>query len=242
MLAARRIVREKPEYREPLQTRVRFMERAMRDAPLLCAESYPDECWIFCNTVALAALRCSDVLDGTDHSALFRDWIATAKSKLVEPRSGLLNSSFTLNGIVNDGPEGSSIWMAAHCLQIVDRAFADEQFAKAKTLLAGHFLGFGYAREWPADLPGIPDVDSSTVVPILGASPSSSGLAVLGAAAFGDKVYLRDLRTSLNAAGFPTSTKEGLRYSASNQVGDSVLLYALACGPLWDEVSKRSAK
>jgi hypothetical protein len=242
MLAARRLVREKPDYREPLQTRVRFMERAMRDAPLLCAESYPDECLVFCNTVALAALRCSDVLDGTDHASLFRDWVAMAKSKLVEPRSGLLNSSFTLDGDVNDGPEGSSIWMAAHCLQIVDREFAENQYARAKKFLAGRFLGFGYAREWPTALPGIPDVDSSAVVPILGASPSSSGLALLGAAAFGDAEFLRDLRTSLNAAGFPTRTEEGLRYSASNQVGDSVLLYALTCGPLWAEVMKRGVK
>lgn len=74
------------------------------------------------------------------------------------------------------------------------------------------------------------------------ASPSSSGLAILGAAAFGDEPYLRALRTSLRFAGFPQRSREGLRYCGSNQVGDSVLLYALAQGPLWAEVERRAPR
>ena len=65
MLAARRLVAEKEAYREPLRRRVDEMVRRMEAGPVLCAESYPDECWMFCNSVALAAIRMSDRLDGT---------------------------------------------------------------------------------------------------------------------------------------------------------------------------------
>ena len=240
MLAARRLVEEREDYREPLRERVRWIEEAMRDGPVLCAESYPDECWMFCNTVALAALRCSDVLEGTDHQPFFREWVANAKQKLVEKNSGLLVSCFDLNGGVADGPEGSTIWMTAHCLQLVDPAFARDQYDRARAQLGRTLIGFGYAREWPERSDAFRDVDSGPVIPLLEASPSASGLALLGAAAFDDEPYLRALRTSLNFAGFPQRNRDGLRYCGSNQVGDSVLLYALAQGPLWAEVERRN--
>ena len=50
MLAARRLVAEKVAYRESLRQRVNEMVRRMEAGPVLCAESYPDECWMFCNT------------------------------------------------------------------------------------------------------------------------------------------------------------------------------------------------
>lgn len=240
MLAARRLVEERADYREPLRQRVQWIEQAMRDGPVLCAESYPDECWTFCNTVALAALRCSDVLEGTDHQPFFREWVANAKQKLVEKNSGLLVSSFDLNGGVADGPEGSTIWMTAHCLQLIDPAFARDQYDRARAQLGRILNGFGYAREWPETADAFRDVDSGPVIPLLEASPSASGLAILGAAAFGDEPYLRALRTSLRFAGFPQRNRDGLRYCGSNQVGDSVLLYALAQGPLWAEVERRA--
>lgn len=241
MLAARRLVREKAEYAGPLKERIGWIEEGMRDGPVLCAESYPDECWMFCNAVGLAAMKCADVLDGTDHRAFFRDWLETAKRKLIEPKSGLLVSSFDLDGTVRDGPEGSTIWMVAHCLQIVYPDFARGQFELARAQLGRCLLGFGYAREWPDAAAAFVDVDSGPVIPLLEASPSSSGLALLAAASFGDTKFLGALRTSLNFGGFPQRGKDGLRYCASNQVGDAVLLYALAQGPLWAEVSGRAA-
>lgn len=240
MLAARRLVAEKDEYRGPLAERIAAMERAMRAGPVLCAESYPNECWTFCNTVALAALRVADAVDGTDHSALCREWVASAQRHLIDPGSGLLISSFTLKGEEQDGPEGSSLWMVAHCLQLVDPDFAADQYRRAKRLLARNVLGFGYAREWPPADAAVMDIDSGPIVPLLDASPSSSGLALLGAAAFGDTDYLRSLRASLKAGGFPRETKSGLKYCAGNQLGDAVLLYALVQGPLWAEANRRN--
>ncbi|MBI5547961.1 MAG: hypothetical protein HY901_29110, partial [Deltaproteobacteria bacterium] len=154
MLAMRRAVEEKAEYKALLAERVNWMVARMERSPVLSAESYPDECWTFCNTVALAAIRMSDHLDGTDTSALLRDWVETAKAKLVHPGTGLLVSSYKVDGTHLDGPEGSSIWMAAHALQLVDPDFARDQYQRARKELGVTMAGFGYSREWPASWNG----------------------------------------------------------------------------------------
>jgi len=242
MLAARRSVEEEPSYKPLLAARVDAMISRMRQSPVLCGESYPNECWLFCNTVALAAIRMADVLDGTDHAAFLSDWIETAQGRLANPETGLLISTCRVDGQPIEygyGPEGSTIWMAAHMLQIVDPVFAASQYRRARRELARTFLGFGYSREWPAAAPGTMDVDSGPVIPGLGASASASGLAILGAAAFHDDAYLRRLFTSLELGGFPYKRRGRLRYMASNPVGDAVLLYAMTEGPLWDRIRQR---
>jgi len=236
MLGARRMLAEKPEYRQLLTERVRLMVEYMRRSPVLSAESYPNECWTFCNTVALAAIRIADVLDGTDHSDFIAGWLDVAKRRLVDPRTGLLVAACTFDGSHKYGPEGSSIWMAAHCLQLVDEEFARDQYDRAKKELGRSVFGFGYAREWPASWTGPMDVDSGPVVPILGASPASSGLALLAASAFEDRAFLSRLLTSLRFAGFPLERNGALKFCAGNQVGDAVILYSIVLGPLWQKV------
>ena len=236
MLAVRRVVEEKEAYKGPLTRRVDTMVQRMRASPVLCAESYPDECWTFCNAIALAAIRVADFLDGTDHSAFLRQWVETAKAKLADPDTGLLVSSFTLSGAAQDGPEGTTIWAVAHFLKLIDPEFAAGQYARAKRELARHVLGFGYSREWPRSWRGPMDIDSGPVVPVLGASASASGLACIGASAFADTAYLADLMASLRLGAFPIERKGGLRFGASNQVGDAVVLYAMVLGPVWDKV------
>jgi hypothetical protein len=239
MLAARRVVGERREYQPLLSERIDRMVAQMRRSPVLCGESYPDECWIFCNTVALAAIRMADALDGSDHSEFLKSWIETAKRELLDPSTGLLISTFAVDGApspAGPGPEGSSIWMACHMLQVVDPNFAIDQYQRAKKELGGTVLGFGFSREWPRAVPGTPDIDSGPVVPGLGASASASGLAILAAAAFDDTRYYAQLVTSLNFAGFPDEAGGQLQYKASNPVGDAVMLYAMLEGPLWDYV------
>ena len=70
-------------------------------------------------------------------------------------------------------------------------------------------------------------------------SAGSSGLAFLGARAFDDGEYFRGLQTSLDFAAFPTERAGRLKYCASNQVGDTVLLYAAEFGPLWDKLRRK---
>lgn len=242
MLAVRRLVAEKPEYADLLRQRVDTMAACMAESPVLSGESYPDECWTFCNVLGLTAMRIHDVLDGRDHHELIERWLAVAKERLTDKRTGLLISSYSFSGDHYDGPEGSTIWMVAHCLQLLDPAFAADQYSRARRELGRDMLGFGYAREWPVTWCGPADVDSGPIIPLLGASAGSSGLALVGAAAFGDDAYLRQLLTSLSYGGFPVRDGGRLRYCASNQVGDAVILYAMVLGPAWEDVVRRERR
>lgn len=242
MLCARRWLQEHDGYRVDTARRLKIMMRQMNASPVLCGESYPNECWLFCNTVAVASIRMADALDDSDNSEFIRQWIATARLKLTDPQTGLLISAFSVTGQPAPAapvPEGSSIWMATHMLELIDASFAEDQYRRARKELGRTLLGFGFAREWPKGLEQRPDIDSGPIVPVLEASASSSGLALLGAAAFDDRDYFTSLMTSLEFMGFPVEQDGKLHYRASNQVGDSVLLYALTEGPLWDQMKIR---
>jgi hypothetical protein len=178
----------------------------------------------------------ADYLDGSDHSALIRGWIAMARKKLVDPKSGLLISSFNTDGTPLDGPEGSSIWMVAHSLQLLDEDFARDQYRRARKELGEITLGFGYAHEWPKSWKGETDVDSGPIIPWFEISAGSSGMAFIGASTFDDGKFLASLAATLDFAGFPSRTRGRLKYCASNQVGDAALLYAATLGPLWQKV------
>jgi hypothetical protein len=242
MLGARALLAPKPAYERELRFRTDELRFRMEKSPVLSAESYPDECWTFCNTLALAAMRVEDAVRGESRGAVFaKRWLDVARQKLVDPGTGLLVSSFTQGGKHLDGPEGSSIFLSAHALLLVDPAFARDQYERARRELGGHFLGFGWAREWPRSWTGPTDVDSGPIVPIVEASAGASGFYILGAAAFEDRSTLGELMTALDFAGFPVHEGASLRYAASNQVGDATLLYALSFGPLWEKVMKAGA-
>ena len=159
-----------------------------------------------------------------------------AKQKLVHRESGLLISSFTLKGEPLDGPEGSTIWMVAHGLQLLDQDFARDQYQRARKELGRTVCGFGYAREWPGSWQGPMDIDSGPIVPVLQISAGSSGMAFIGASAFQDDDFLSSLAATLDFAAFPARKSGTLKYCASNQVGDAALLYAAVQGPLWEKI------
>ncbi|RKG74560.1 hypothetical protein D7W79_22575 [Corallococcus exercitus] len=233
MLAARQVVAPRADYAPLLRERVDLITAQLERAPVLAAESYPDEGWTFCNTVALAALRLSDRVDGRDHGALLARWVASARKNLSDSRTGLLVSSFTYDGVTKDGPEGSTLWLAAHMLQVVDADFARDQYQRARAALLGQALGFAWAGEWPSEAGAVQDIDSGPTIPWVNANAGSSGLALVGAAAFDDEEALDGLLTSLHFAAFPVHDDTGLRFAAGNPLADAVLLYALVEGPLW---------
>lgn len=236
MLASRRIVEDKPEYKRLLTERVNAIVAGFQKSPQMLIESYPDECWTFDHCVALDAIKMADYLDGTDHSKLIHDWVAMAKQRLIDPKSGLLISNFTTDGVPMAGPEGSSLWMVAHCLQLLDEDFARDQYKRARKELGTVTLGFGYAHEWPESWKGPANVDSGPIFPVFDISPGSSGMSFIGASSFGDEKFLASLAATLDFAGFPSRTSGRLKYCASNQVGDAALLYAATLGPLWEKV------
>ncbi|MEM6988972.1 MAG: hypothetical protein AAF721_00700 [Myxococcota bacterium] len=245
MLAARASVAPRKAELDALRQRAELITVQMRRGPLLSAESYPDEAWTFCNTTALVALHATDRLLGTDHRELIDGWLAVAKRELIDPQSGLLVSSFTHDGRILDGPEGSTLWMTAHNLLVLDPQFAREQYALAKEHLAAGFGGFAWANEWPdqsefADRQAL-DVDSGAVVPLLGASPGSSGMMILGAAAFDDGPTRAALLRSVHLGAFPIRRGDGLEFAAAGVIGNAVVLYALRFGPLWARLTEERA-
>lgn len=162
-----------------------------------------------------------------------------AKQNLVHPESGLLTASFTATGRPLDGPEGSTIWMVANCLQILDENFARDQYQRARKQLGTTTLGFGYAHEWPKSWHSPADIDSGPMIPVLDISAGSNGMAFVGATAFGDDTFLTALAATLDFAAFPKRKRGALKYCASNQVGDAALLYATTLGPLWEKVKAK---
>jgi len=240
MLASRRLLDERPDYKPLLTERVNAIAERFKQSPHLVLESYPDECWMFDHVVALAAIRMADTLDGSDHSALVRDWLDMAKHKLMHKDTGLLITSFTTDPTPLDGPEGSTIWMVAHILQFLDPSLAQDQYQRARKELAETTLGFSYAHEWPKSWKGQADIDSGPIIPVFNISPGSSGMAFIGASAFGDEKFLSSLTATLDFAAFPSRQSDRLKYCASNQVGDAALLYAATLGPLVEKVNART--
>lgn len=236
MLASRRMVEEKDEYKPLLTERVNIMTEEFGRSPHLILESYPDECWMFDHCLALDAMKMADYLDGSDHSKLIRDWVAMAKKKLIDPESGLLLSSFTTDDVPLGGPQGSSLWMVAHALQILDADFARDQYSRARKQLGEITLGFGYAHEWPVTWKGPANIDSGPIVPVFKISAGSSGMAFIGASTFDDERFLKSLNSTLDFAAFPSRKAGRLKYCASNQVGDAAMLYAATLGPLWKKI------
>jgi hypothetical protein len=233
MLAVRQLVRFDPARR--YRTGI-WVERAIAQieaAPALFGESYPDEVWVFCNAVALAAIRIHDETEGAPqrHRPLFDRWIASARKHIVDASTGILASKVGYDGSVREGPEGSTIWLVSAMLRVVDDGFARDQYTRARAALGRTFAGFGWAREWPAGHTAREDIDSGPTVPVVGANAGSSGLALVAAAAFGDRELLNGLVTSLAFAGFPIDG--GARFAAGNHCADAVILYALSSGPLW---------
>lgn len=236
MLGMRRIVEEKPAYRDLQLGLVRTIVDRMESSPTLSCESYPNECWTFCNSAALAAIATSDYLDGTDHRDLFHRWIDFARTHLTDPQTGLLISAYTIDGAPLYGPEGSSIWFVCHCLDIVDPAFAAGQYALAKRVLKASVGGFDYAREWPRHWRGSNVIDSGFVFPGLDISAGSTGMSLLAASTFHDTAFLAGLAATMDFGGFPIDNRHGLQYAAGNQVSDAVFLYSSVMGPVWDKV------
>ena len=236
MLASRRTLEERPEYKSLLTERINAMVQRLEQSPSLTIESYPNECWMFDHIVALDAIRLADFLDQTDHNRLIQAWLSMAKQKLVHRESGLLISSYTTDLIPCDGPEGSTIWMVAHGLQLLDPVFARDQYQRAREQLGRTTLGFSYACEWPASWTGRADVDSGPIIPIFNISAGASGMAFVGATAFTDDRFLASLAATLDFAAFPCRQNGRLKYCASNQVGDAALLYAATLGPLWQKM------
>ena len=241
MMGARRMVQE-GRWQEEMGTLAAAVEGSFGSATALpLAESYPDEGWTFCHTMAHLGLRMHEVLDGADHHSSREAFLAWARDGLVEPGTGMLSSEFDLHGKVNDGPEGSSIWFSVAALSVLDPPLAAEQYALAREELGRSVLGLGYAREWPVGLGNASDVDSGPIVPGLEASASSSGLAIGASRALGDERWHGQLVAALGAAEILMAGLPPLAEMADNPVGKSVIVWGMGVGPLFERIALEEA-
>jgi len=96
-----------------------------------------------------------------------------------------------------------------------------------------------YAREWGSGWQGPVDIDSGPLVPVLGASPSSSGFALMASRAFGDEETHAALVRSLGVAENLVQLLPHMTSLTDNAVGDAVVLHGLTFGPLWAELDRR---
>jgi hypothetical protein len=244
MLGARRLVLDDNDaWSEEMQTRADAVVDNLGSAGSLpLAESYPDEGWSFCHTMALLGLRMNETLDGADHHEPIDAFLAHTRGALIHDETGLLISEFTMAGEMQDGPEGSSLWFTLTALRVVDPELAHDQYKEAKSQLGRSLLGMGYAKEWPAGYENGVDVDSGPIVPILGASASSSGLAIAAAAAFDDDEWHGQLVGALGAAEAVMALDPRLAEVADNPLGQAVVLWGQGFGPLWVKVGTRSVQ
>ena len=233
MLGARRMVRDDPEVAAAHRARVADVVRAFEASPAGLPESYPDEAWLFCVTHALVAVRLADLLDGTDHDALVTAFTDQARRDLTHG-SGLLGSEFRTDRSMLDGPEGSSLWAVATNLRLLDEELADEQYAGAVEALSHEWLGLGWASEWGPGWRGAVDIDSGPIIPLLDASPSSSGFALMASRAFGDERRHRRLVRALAVPDLVLWVWPALAESPEWAMGQAVLLRGLMIGPLWE--------
>ena len=235
MLGARRLVADDaPRWTAEMQRRAALVRGNLGSTsrrPI--AESYPDEGWTFCHTMALVGLRMHEVLDGADHQAPIQAFTDFAEASLVHPPTGLLSSEFTMDGEVNDGPEGSSLWFSVTALQVLDPALGRQQYDRTRAALGRTFLGMGYAREWPVGHENGQDVDSGPLVPGLGASASSSGLAIAASRAYRDHRWHQQLVDALGAAEAVMAVDPALAAAADNPVGQAVVQWGVGFGPVW---------
>jgi hypothetical protein len=232
---------------DELRMRLAYAAETMEQSSLLCAESYPDTCETLAMVLVLSAMRMLDRLDHTRaHEPLIARWLKVARRKLLDRESGLLIARFSPRRARRAGPEGSSIWLTAHCLQLLDPAFARDQYRRAKRALSSSAFGLAFVREWPRNQGG--DRDVAAYMPWREAGTRSTAFALLGAKAFADERQLRDLSAALGLFARPSKTDQALHFSepyalhfeTAGPLGNMVLLYALTQGPLWRTVRGRT--
>jgi hypothetical protein len=240
LIGLRRLVDDPEDYKyRSLHARlVDYSIDAIDASPAMCAESYPDECWLFCTPMALAAIRVWDVLEGEDHTDLFRRWEAVAREKLVDPDLGLFKSAVTREGRVIHPPEGSTLWVAPYALEIVAPELAKEQYELMKTHLTGELACFRFGREWPRGKETAWDIDSGFTP--FGMGPASTGFAMVASKELDDRAFFSELLGLVEFVGVPTDQAGQHRYRSSNLVGHSIFLLAKTTGPAWDEVKRRA--
>ena len=207
------------------------LARRMRLRPCRCTETYPGELYPMDNVVAHASLRNYDRVFGTRLSDVTDEWLEVSRSRYLDPATGLLY--FRLDGAERplQHSRGSSSGWNSFYLPFIDREFAEEQYARAKTRLLRR-VPFAAIREHPSGAFGLGDIDSGPV--IFGLSLSGTGFLIGGAVQAGDTEMASALLRTAELAGWTVERRGKRRYLMAPLVGEAILL-AMKTARVWDD-------
>lgn len=193
-------------------------------------ETYPGERYPVDNAAGLAAIGLHDAATGEDHTGLLARWRAIARSRWVDPGTGLLFQAVGPEDQPLDAPRGSGTALAAWFWGWSDPALSAELYRASRAALGGSVLGLAAHREYPRGHAGAGDIDSGPIV--AGFGVSATGFALGAARRHGDDGAARGLFATAWVFGRPVDTPSGVRFTAGGPLGDAILLAMLATPPV----------
>jgi hypothetical protein len=198
-------------------------------------ESYPGQAWPADTVVGVASLSaCAQWLGERPQQAVQR-WLELVRGAL-EPGTLLLPHSASAKGV-----RGSSSALICAFLPSIDRAFADEQYARLRKQFATRrFFGLLAFREYPAGRDGPSDVDSGPI--LLGVSGPATIVAMAAARGNGDTATWLELRRASEAVGLPFESSGRRSYGFGQlAVGEAFLAWASTAESWTAAAQKRDA-
>ncbi len=194
---------------------VNALARRIRESQSGLIETYPGEIYVPDNLVVIAALVQFDAcIHQSRHAELTARWIATMKSRWLDPANGLLVFA------PGQPARGSGASWNSFYLPLIDEPFAAEQSELmwrtfGDTALGGWLHGL---REWPVGEERAGDVDSGPLV--MGVSPSATGFALADATLRARPAQQAGILRTAELVGV---TWNG-RYLCAPLVGDAIVL------------------
>ncbi len=207
------------------------LSRRYAQAPSGNLESYPGLRWLPDNTVALASLALHSRLTGSPYAAAGRRWVAAAKTRWLDPETGLLASQVDALGRPREGPRGSmlgwSIWFIAR----FDSALARQQYQRFQAACSTNLGVLRLYREQPGSyVTGAGDVDSGPL--LLGYGIPATAFACADAVALRDGRNAARLRRVISLGSREVLANNELRYGVRfiklevNPLSEALLLWA----------------
>lgn len=211
----------------PLHDRlVTALERRLDATPSLLLETYPGELYPVDNASVIGTLALHARATGRPRPALVARWVERARTRFIEPRSGLLHQAWDgATDLPADAPRGSGTALAAYFLAYADVPLSHALSAAVERSLARPILGFGLVREYPRGWSGSGDIDSGPLV--LGYSISASGFALAGRRMYGDAGSFSRLYATFHLLGAPLDTGEGRTFVSGGPLADAIMLAML---------------
>lgn len=211
--------------REVLAAEADAVQRALTASPTGVPPSYPQGYWPCDAVVAMAGVeRARQVSGQRTDPAMLAEWLRRIGA-VRDPASGLLAHRISAEGIVREGPRGSSQALIQVFWPDLDPAGASGEWARFVDAFVVREAGLVGVREHPRgdDSPG--DVDSGPLV--FGVSASASAVTLAAARRNGGHELAADLDHEAEYLGLPLEWSGERRFAFGLlPVGDAFVAWA----------------